>query len=117
MNDVTGEDIEAAYLAALEASDAAVESVEAENGPIAEPEAPPLPESVVAASHPSQPVEDDAPRVSPAQVIEAALFVGGAPLTARKLCTLLRGTFESTFIEDTIEALNRQYADQARPYV
>lgn len=117
-DDVSGDDIEAAYLAALEASEAAVESVEAENGPIVE-DAPavvaePAP---VAPSEPTPQAEDDAPRVNPAQVIEAALFVGGAPLTARKLCGLLRGSFETTFIEDTIEALNRQYAEQARPYV
>jgi segregation and condensation protein B len=117
MDDVTCDDIEAAYLAALEASEAAVELVEAENGPIAEPQPEPSAEPIAPAPAASAPPEDDAPRVSPAQVIEAALFVGGAPLTARKLCGLLRGNYESTFIEDTIEALNRQYAEQARPYV
>ena len=55
-------------------------------------------------------------RVTPEQIIEAALFVGGAPLTARRLCSLLGGSTESSFVEQLVDALNTQYADQARPY-
>jgi segregation and condensation protein B len=55
-------------------------------------------------------------KVSPAQVIEAALFVGGGPLTARKICGLLRGSFETKEVEQTIEDLNDAYVAQARPY-
>ncbi len=54
--------------------------------------------------------------LTPAQVIEAVLFVGGGPLTARRLCSLLRGNFESDFIERTIDELNMQYSAEARPY-
>lgn len=54
--------------------------------------------------------------VSPAQVIEAALFVGGEPLTARKICSLLRGSFETKQVEQTIDDLNDAYVAQARPY-
>lgn len=68
----------------------------------------------------SQPLEipglDDRQQISPTQVIEAALFVGGGPLTARRLCALLRGTFEPSFIDQTIDAMNQQYAAEARPY-
>jgi segregation and condensation protein B len=54
--------------------------------------------------------------VSPAQVIEAALFVGGGPLTARKICGFLRGSYETRDIEQLIDKLNDDYFAQARPY-
>jgi segregation and condensation protein B len=54
--------------------------------------------------------------VSPAQVIEAALFVGGGPLTARKICGFLRGSYESRDVEQVIDKLNDDYVAQARPY-
>ncbi len=54
--------------------------------------------------------------VSPAQVIEAALFVGGGPLTARKICSLLRSSIEADAVERTIDELNDAYIAQARPY-
>lgn len=55
-------------------------------------------------------------RVTPRQVIEAALFVGGQPLTAKKLCYMLKGDYDLDFIEATIESLNAQYLDECRPY-
>jgi segregation and condensation protein B len=54
--------------------------------------------------------------VSPAQVIEAALFVGGGPLTARKIAGLLRGSQQAKDVEQTIDDLNDAYVAQARPY-
>ena len=42
-------------------------------------------------------------RIPPRQIIEAALFVGGKPLTTKKLCSLL-------------DDINRQYIEEARPY-
>jgi segregation and condensation protein B len=54
--------------------------------------------------------------VSPAQVIEAALFVGGGPLTARKIAGLLRGSQQAKDVEQTIDDLNDSYVAQARPY-
>jgi segregation and condensation protein B len=54
--------------------------------------------------------------VTPTQVIEAALFVGGAPLTARKIAALLRGSSDAAFVERTIEELNDAYAAEGRPY-
>jgi segregation and condensation protein B len=59
--------------------------------------------------------DSDSP-VTAAQVIEAAMFVGGVPLTAKKLCTLLRGSFDVPFVERTIDELNEQYAGEVRPY-
>ena len=58
----------------------------------------------------------DASRVMPRQIIEAALFVGGTPLTTRKLCALLRDDFDPDFVDGVIDDLNRQYATENRPY-
>ena len=55
-------------------------------------------------------------RIPPRQIIEAALFVGGAPLTTKKLCSLLNDEFSSSYIDDLLDDLNRQYIDEARPY-
>lgn len=55
-------------------------------------------------------------RVSPAKIIEAALFVGGTQLTAKKLRKLLGGSYPDDFVEQTIDELNRQYAEENRPY-
>jgi segregation and condensation protein B len=63
----------------------------------------------------SEAVEDYS-HVSPSQIIEAAMFVGGAPLTARKIVGLLRGSFDTAFVEQTIEDLNSAYLAQERPY-
>jgi segregation and condensation protein B len=55
-------------------------------------------------------------RITTRQVIEAALFVGGEPITTKRLCFMLRGDYDLDFIEDTIEDLNHQYEREARPY-
>ena len=59
---------------------------------------------------------DSAPRVSEKQVVEAALFVGGMPLTAKKLSSLFHTDHGFGFVECLIDELNRQYADEGRPY-
>jgi segregation and condensation protein B len=65
-----------------------------------------------------RPVEDleQNSNVTPAQVIEAALFVGGAPLTARKIAALLRGSSDAAFVERTVDELNDAYFAEGRPY-
>jgi segregation and condensation protein B len=55
-------------------------------------------------------------RIPPRQIIEAALFVGGAPLTTKKLCSLLNDEYSSSYVDDLLDDLNRQYIDEARPY-
>lgn len=65
----------------------------------------------------NEPDESPAARLTPQQVIEAALFVGGDPLTARKLCSLLRDDSDHEFVDRAIEALNARYAAQGRPYL
>lgn len=116
---LSGEDLEAAYLRALEALDAA-ESVAVEQS---------LPESadddvpaVAAAEEPEATVEEEDPEdeeqrlVSPAQVIEAALFVGGAPLTVKKIAGLFDAHVDHGDIETQIDELNAQFVEQNRPY-
>src|SRR5690606_28068479 len=67
-------------------------------------------------SRPDTPQVDTAPRVTPRQIIEAAVFVGGIELTAERLAGLLKGDFSPQFVERTINEINQHYADQGRPY-
>ncbi|MDB5337825.1 MAG: hypothetical protein JWN70_3444 [Planctomycetaceae bacterium] len=62
----------------------------------------------------STPVRD--PTIKPLRVIEACLFVGGQPLSAKKLAGLLDGNNEASDIETLIDELNLEYAAQGRPY-
>lgn len=64
----------------------------------------------------SKSADHDVPRVSEKQVVEAALFVGGMSLTAKKLSTLFHTDHGFGFVECLIDELNRQYADEGRPY-
>jgi segregation and condensation protein B len=52
---------------------------------------------------------------SPVRIVEALLFVGGPPLTAVRVCETVRGLTEAQFLQ-TIDALNREYRQQGRPY-
>ncbi|QDU53777.1 SMC-Scp complex subunit ScpB [Gimesia panareensis] len=55
-------------------------------------------------------------RIPPRAIIEAALFVGGKPLTTKKLCSLLNDEYSSSYVDDLLDDLNRQYNEEARPY-
>ncbi|HEV3144693.1 MAG TPA: SMC-Scp complex subunit ScpB [Gemmataceae bacterium] len=50
------------------------------------------------------------------RIIEALLFVGGAPLTAARAKEIIRNLPEDQFLA-AIDSLNRDYRRQARPYV
>ena len=52
----------------------------------------------------------------PMRIIEALLFVGGAPLTAKRAREILRGLTEDAF-DEAITQLNTDYRRQTRPYV
>ncbi|HET6426331.1 MAG TPA: SMC-Scp complex subunit ScpB, partial [Planctomycetaceae bacterium] len=111
----SGEELEAAYLRALEALDA----VESEIVATAEEVRPGAMAEVRDGAASAEPVakpEEPAPLLSPRQVIEACLFVGGVSLTAARLAGLLRGDYTATFVEQTIDALNQQYVNESRPY-
>lgn len=56
-------------------------------------------------------------RVSPRQVIEAALFVGGdVALTARRLASLIGQDVDARVAVSLVDALNQTYARENRPY-
>jgi len=126
-----GNDLEAAYRKALEANDA----VEWEFDHLAPSEESPEDDSPEGAPDDSvagdvAPEADDSEpasqsntipvpipqRITARQVIEAAIFVGGDPLTSKKLCYMLKGDYDLDAVERTIEHLNLQYVDEARPY-
>lgn len=53
---------------------------------------------------------------SPMRILEALLFVGGAPLTAPRASQVIRGLSAEQFTE-AIDELNRAYRRQNRPYL
>jgi segregation and condensation protein B len=128
-----GNDLEAAYRKALEANDAvewefdhlapAEEATEDDDSP-EDPTAEGTDDnSSTESGEESEPASqpDDKPdpipqRVTARQVIEAAIFVGGDPLTSKKLCYMLKGDYDLDAVERAIEDLNRQYVDEVRPY-
>jgi segregation and condensation protein B len=121
--DLSPEDIEAAYTRAL----AAVAAVEraipeladvvpaaADDDTLFSAEGSDSKESV--APHKSTRPEDREPLLQPRRIIEAALFVGGEPLTAKRLTTLLGCDSGVETAQQLIAGLNEEYAQQARPY-
>ena len=71
-----------------------------------------LPEPMVPPPPPSPP-EDGPPPA--ARIIEAMLFVGGAPLTVERAIKIVRGLSGEQF-RDAVDQLNRDYRRQNRPY-
>lgn len=115
------DDLEAAYLRALEATDAIEREIDTEPSELPTSDVVPNVEAVSysrpipqSATHTSS--ELATPRVSEKQVVEAALFVGGMPLTAKKLSSLFHTDHGFGFVECLLDELNRQYADEGRPY-
>ena len=132
-DELSSSEIEEAYQQALEAISAAEAEVGRALSEVSEPsdvdDAPPLsighgvfdgsdPTRVDGSQEPTV-IEshDSGRRIQPKQIIEAALFVGGMSLTARRLATLLRGDFDTAFVERTIDDLNQEYEQQRRPCV
>lgn len=64
---------------------------------------------------PTAPVAEEVTPPSPYHIIEALLFVGGAPLTAKRAREILRGLSEEQF-DEAIAQLNDDYGRQGRPY-
>ncbi len=52
---------------------------------------------------------------SPVRIVEALLFVGGAPLSAKRVGEVIRGFTEEQFAQ-ALDELNRAYRQQRRPY-
>jgi segregation and condensation protein B len=90
------------------------------------PDAPPIeelqPETLTLPSHhPSispplaEPVNEPTVPPSPLQIVEALLFVGGAPLTSEVAADAVRGLTPEQ-LRECIDGLNRVYRAQNRPY-
>jgi segregation and condensation protein B len=132
----SGEDLERAYQEALNALDKLEEAIPSArealdfeaHGNGSEEESVPILHPFPSAKGQTQPADPMAkaseteaavlplPRILPAKIIEAALFVGGMPLTAKRLSGILRDEFDREFIERTIDELNLRYDDENRPY-
>jgi segregation and condensation protein B len=56
------------------------------------------------------------PAPNATRIIEACLFVGGQPLSAKRLATLLESTSDPSHLEQLVDELNLEYASQQRPY-
>lgn len=135
--DLSAEEIEAAYHRALEAMSAVEQAVpelaiDHDGGPADDWSRPTEASSTgespsLDPGHLKQgdflPPTDSAPTASgleqmiqPQQVVEAALFVGGEPLTAKRLANLLGENTQGEDAEQIIERLNQQYLEEERPY-
>ena len=113
------EDMETAYRRALAAVDAHLPAEFPEEPDDPADAAPEAGTRAVDGDADAEPAADDVDaghRVQPTEVIEAALFVGGAGLTAARASTLLRGEFGEAYLSDAADRLNRRYAADGRPY-
>jgi segregation and condensation protein B len=113
-------EIERLYRQALDAVEAVagdLNSVSAALSDESEDETAPHPEASDRESELAAPSAPEAEtRPDPVQVIEALLFVGGQPLSAKTIGEILQGDFEVGFVERAIEDLRNRYARQNRPY-
>lgn len=118
------EALEAAYLRALAVAEVA-DAVQAEWAPEephaaseVEPKSSPGTVETVATPAPESVPEPSPapPGVTPRQVVEALLFVGGQPLTGKRLADLLGGGFTHEQVDELIDELNSHYTRQGRPY-
>jgi segregation and condensation protein B len=67
------------------------------------------------AAPPAAPSEEPKTPPAPLRIIEALLFVGGEPLSAARVESIVRGLKAQQFTE-AIDALNHAYRRQNRPY-
>ncbi|MEQ8637030.1 SMC-Scp complex subunit ScpB [Gimesia maris] len=102
------EEIDADYERTLEAIEAVERDLELPDEPTAD-------ETVEQPKSSSTSVKREV-RIPPRHIIEAALFVGGKPLTTKKLCSLLNDEYSSSYVDDLLDDINRQYIEEARPY-
>ncbi|WP_437227815.1 SMC-Scp complex subunit ScpB [Planctomicrobium sp. SH661] len=129
------DDIEAAYMRALETAEQAesfafsgLESVETSSEeddqlPFGDEQSSEQLPYVAPAPAPPQDLSQetwttaaDEPVVSPEQVVEALLFVGGAPLPVKKFLDILGGTHTPEQVAAMLDSINQKYLAQRRPY-
>ncbi len=115
---LNAEELELAYLRALESLEASesVPGMELEED--AEEEIETVETIVPTLGSPTSEgeAEPESRPVNPAQIIEAVLFVGGPPLTAKKIASLFDAHLDHFVIDLHIEQLNEEYRAQNRPY-
>ena len=116
------EDLEEAYLRALAANEAAEVVIETEDH-IEESTALDTEGEGAFPAGDADSFEKEADQERPAErrvdvrrVVEAALFVGAESLTTKKLARLFGGDVDGEFVEQAINELNDEYAEENRPY-
>jgi segregation and condensation protein B len=119
--DVSLEDLEAAYLRALEASDVVLDSPpgvgdERFDSGDSSVDVPPAATGVSAKSASAVKPPSPVAGVTQQSVLEALLFVGGASLTTRKLAEVLN-LRDADAVEPLVQQLNARYGQECRPYV
>ncbi len=130
--ELSAEALEEAYRRALEVADAAAMELEpggvTDGAPIDSPDGGPadgqpgrvdITPAVGGGAADPPPVATAAertPAVTPRQVVEALLFVGGQPLTGKRLADLLGGEFTHEHVDVLVDELNSQYEQEGRPY-
>ena len=118
------DDIESAYQQALESLDTLDATVsEALGEPVSDVEdalepdlIDPLPPTSPESFFPSSPLAAPPPSVTPRQVVEALLFVGGVALPARKIADVVSGSTSIEDVQQWVDELNALYDEQGRPY-
>lgn len=120
-SDAEADELDAIYRQALDAMDMVESGVEAMTEELPREEAEPDGDvASLESKTEDKPVidvaEPDQPRVSPLQILEAALFVGGVDLTLKRLCQLLRDEFPPERVEAFVDELNARYTSEGRPY-
>ena len=119
-DDLSLDEIEQAYLRALQVAEAAEVFFPTEEQAAAvygAAEDDPLPTSKPQPQETAPAIESiEGPRIASWQVLEALLFVGGQPLTGRQLADLLGGSHTHEQVDDLLANLNQQYFEEGRPY-
>jgi len=133
--DVSQDELEAAYLRAMEITEAAEavvgeslvpSEIEDEDDPLPTGNAATfvtddlprgaLDEDPADAAAETGIAETGRPALTSRQVLEALLFVGGSALTTKRLVEILGDGFTTEQVEGLVEELNTQYAAENRPY-
>jgi len=109
-------EIERLYRRALDAVEAVADDLDSVSATLADESESEATETAAATAPVAPSAADAEMRPDPLQVIEALLFVGGQPLTAKMIGEHLNGDFESGFVDRAIDDLRNRYTRQNRPY-
>lgn len=120
-NELGIDEIEAAYMRAMQATESLLPEVS--TGPQHEQPAEELSDVDNSFDIDSPPPSDDSKtengdehQVTSTEVLEALLFVGGSPIPSKKICEVIGGSTTQGQVDSLIEELNSTYQSQNRPY-